>query len=110
MAYRANRDGELNDEELEVDRANNNNANGIRNAASIAIASKNPSAMLAGGTVKLADKLTDGMSTDALAKGLTKANKLMPGGRNIQDMLNGVNESGVGDAASNAANLENANT
>lgn len=110
MAYRANRDGELNDEELEIDRANNNNANDIRNAASIAIASKNPSAMLAGGTVKLADKLTDGKSTDALAKGLTRANKLMPGGRNIQDMLNGVNESGVGDAASTAANLENANT
>ena len=109
MAYRANRDGEL-DEELEIDRANNNNANDIRNAASIAIASKNPSAMLAGGTVKLADKLTDGKSTAALAKGLTKANKLMPGGRNIQDMLNGVNESGAGNAAPNSADLEDSDT
>ena len=45
-----------NNQESEEERADRNNANNIRNAAEIAIASKEPHAAAVGGAVKAADK------------------------------------------------------
>ena len=76
VAYEARKDSSYNsgDKQAQEARANANNANNIRNAADVAIASKNPYAMAAGAAVKAADKITGGKSTEALGKGMTKAN------------------------------------
>ena len=81
MAYEANRD----DRDYETARADANNTNTIRNAADVAIASKNPYAMAAGAAVKAADKFTDGKATEALGKQMTKVNQVAPGGRQVQN-------------------------
>ena len=94
-------------EESETARANKNNANNIRNAADIAIASKNPYAMAAGGAVKAADKLTGGKASEALGKALTHANSSMPGGNLRQKALNNINESGLGDKVGKAVSMKN---
>ena len=57
MAYEAYRDD---DRDLETARADANNTNTIRNAADVAIATKNPYAVAAGVAVKTADGITDG--------------------------------------------------
>ena len=85
-----------------------NNANNIRNAADVAIASKNPYGMAAGAAVKAADKLTGGKAIDAAGAGLAKANKMTgPVGNMTQNALNGINESGIGNRAGQAARLYN---
>ena len=76
------------DRKAEDERSTQNNANNIRNAADVAIASKNPYAMAAGAAVKAADKITGGKSTEALGKGMTRANKMAPGGKKIQNASN----------------------
>jgi len=91
----------------EKERADANNANNIRNAADVAIASKNPYAMAAGGIVKAADKFTGGKSTEMLGKAMTRANKMSPGGRRIQDASNKLNESGASDKIGQAAAAKN---
>lgn len=103
-SYRANRNGNYISEK---DRANENNAQNVKNAADIAIASKNPYATAAGKAVKAADKLTGGKSSEALGKGLTKATNKMPAGKSMQDMLNKANESGLGDKLGQAARVAN---
>lgn len=103
-SYRANRNGNYSSEK---DRANKNNAQNVKNAADIAIASKNPYAMAAGKAVKAADKLTGGKSSEALGKGLTKATNKMPAGKSMQDMLNKANESGLGDKLGQTARVAN---
>lgn len=103
-SYRANRNGNYSSEK---DRANKNNAQNVKNAADIAIASKNPYAMAAGKAVKTADKLTGGKSSEALGKGLSKATNKMPAGKTMQDMLNKANESGLGDKLGQAARVAN---
>ena len=103
-SYRANRNGNYSNEK---DRANKNNAQNVKNAADIAIASKNPYAMAAGKAVKTADKLTGGKSSEALGKGLTKATNKMPAGKTMQDMLNKANESGLGDKLGQTARAAN---
>ncbi|MDY5992374.1 MAG: SpoIID/LytB domain-containing protein [Bacilli bacterium] len=103
-SYRANRNENYSSEK---DRANKNNAQNVKNAADIAIASKNPYAMAAGKAVKTADKLTGGKSSEALGKGLTKATKKMPAGKAMQDMLNKANESGLGDKLGQTAIASN---
>ena len=103
-SYRANRNGNYSSEK---DRANKNNAQNVKNAADIAIASKNPYAMAAGKAVKTADKLTGGKSSEALGKGLTKATNKMPAGKTMQDMLNKANESGLGDKLGQTARAAN---
>ncbi|MGN1355336.1 MAG: SpoIID/LytB domain-containing protein [Bacilli bacterium] len=103
-SYRANRNGNYSSEK---DRANKNNAQNLKNAADIAIASKNPYAMAAGKAVKTADKLTGGKSSEALGKGLTKATNKMPAGKTMQDMLNKANESGLGDKLGQTARAAN---
>ena len=103
-SYRANRNGNYSSEK---DRANKNNAQNVKNAADIAIASKNPYAMAAGKAIKTADKLTGGKSSEALGKGLTKATNKMPAGKTMQDMLNKANESGLGDKLGQTARAAN---
>ena len=61
-----------------------NNAKNIRNAADVAIATKNPYAMAAGYAVKGLDKITGGKSTEAVGKAINKVNKVAPGGNMIQ--------------------------
>ena len=108
--YKANKDySESNfraDQKAEDDRATSNNTQNIRNAADVAIASKNGYAMAIGAAVKAADKITGGKSTEALAKGLTKANKAVPGGKAMQKGLNKLNESGAGDKIGQAARMK----
>lgn len=103
-SYRANRNGNYSSEK---DRANKNNTQNVKNAADIAIASKNPYAMAAGKAVKTADKLTGGKSSEALGKGLTKVTNKMPAGKTMQDMLNKANESGLGDKLGQTARAAN---
>ena len=100
-SYRANRKGSTS----ETERADKNNAQNVKNAADIAIASKNPYAMAAGAAVKAADKLTGGKSSEMLGKGLTDTINKMPNGKKLQKKLNKVNESGMGDKAGQAARL-----
>lgn len=109
MAYEAKREGSFNsdDKQAQEARANANNAKNIRNAADVAIASKNPYAMAAGAAVKAADKITGGKSTEALGKGMTKANKITPGGNRVQNASNKLSESGASDKIGKAAAMKN---
>ena len=104
MAYEAYRDD---DRDFETARADANNTNTIRNAADVAIASKNPYAMAAGAAVKTADKISDGKASEALGRGMTKVNQVAPGGRQVQDLSNNLSESGVGDKIGQAARIKN---
>lgn len=104
MAYQANRSY---DREEEDARSTANNANNIRNAADVAIATKNPYAMAAGAAVKVADKVTGGKSSEMLGKGMTAANKIAPGGRQVQKLSNNLNESGASDTIGKAASVKN---
>lgn len=103
-SYRANRSGNSTNDQ---DRANKNNAENVKNAADMAIASKNPYAMAAGKAVKAADKLTGGKSSEALGKGLAKAANKMPAGKLMQNMLNKANQSGSGDKSGQDAKTAN---
>ena len=107
MAYEANRGNDFsNDKEASMERNTQNNANNIRNAADVAIASKNPYAMAAGGAVKVADKLTNGKSSEALGRAMAKANSISPGGSKIQNASNRLSESGASDKIGKAASLK----
>lgn len=83
-----------------------NNANTIKNAADVAIASKNPYAMAAGGAVKLADKVSGGRASQDLGKKMNTLNKIAPGGRKIQKASNMLAETGAGDAIGKAASMK----
>lgn len=108
MAYRANRGSYGNPSVEDKDaRSNANNANNIRNAADVAIASKNPYAVAAGGAVKAADKLTGGKASEGLGKAMTNMNKMNPGGRLVQNASNRLNESGLGDKIGKVASMKN---
>ena len=100
MSYQARRNGEYTSKE-EIDSAKN--ANNIKNAANVAIATKNPYAAAAGATVKAADKLTSGKASEGLGKALSKANQIAPGGQHLQDALNNLNDSGISDKVGDAA-------
>lgn len=102
MAYEANRDPEF-----EKARADANNANTIRNAADVAIATNNPYGVAAGVAVKGADALTDGKASEALGKAMTKANQYSPGGNQVQNLSNNLSESGLGDKIGQAAAMKN---
>ncbi len=82
-----------------------NNANNIRNAADVAIATKNPYAVAAGAAVKGADKLTHGKSTELVGNAMNRANKIMPGGKKIQDLSNRMSESGASNIAGKSASI-----
>ena len=85
-----------------------NNANNIRNAADVAMASKNPYGMAAGAVVKGADKLTKGKSTEKMAELGNKINKTIPGGKKIQDASNKLSESGASDKIGQGARMMSA--
>ena len=103
MAYEANR----NDRDFETARADANNTNTIRNAADVAIATKNPYAVAGGLAVKGADAVTGGKASEALGKGFTKVNQVSPGGKQIQNLSNELSESGLGDKIGQAAAMKN---
>ena len=105
MAYEARRgDG---DKDAERARANANNANNVRNAADVAVASGNPYAMAAGGAVKIADKVSGGKASEALGKAMAKANEVSPLGKKMQDLSNKASESGASNIVGKAASLKN---
>lgn len=106
-SYQANRQGS-NENQSEDQRNAQNNAKNLRNAADVAIASKNPYAMAAGGAVKAADKLTGGKATEAAGKALNKIGKRLPAGKKLQNASNKLGESGASDAIGKAASLKNA--
>lgn len=95
------------DKRTKAQRETENNANNIRNAADVAIATKNPYAVAAGTAVKAADKLTGGRSTQALGRAMTTANKFSPGGRKIQGLSNRLSESGASDKIGKVAAAKN---
>ena len=108
MAYEANREGDNRENQMSQDERNiKNNANNIRNAAEVAKASGNPYAMAAGAAVQAADKLTGGKSTEMAAKALNNANKMAPGGNQVQNSLNKMSESGASDKIGQAAAIKN---
>lgn len=114
MAYSANRGDNYDasqsysdQKKAEDARSTQNNAKNIRNAADVAIASKNPYAMAAGAAVKAADKITGGKSTEMLGKGMTQANKMTPGGNRMQRASNQLSESGASDTIGKAASMKN---
>ena len=108
MAYEATREGDQRENQMSQDERNiQNNANNIRNAAEVAMASGNPYAMAAGAAVKAADKLTGGKSTEMAVKALNQANKMAPGGNQVQNSLNKMSESGASDKIGQAAAIKN---
>ena len=104
-SYQANRDG--NGSKSQDQRNIDNNAKNIRNAADVAIASKEPHAAAAGAAIKAADKLTGGKSTQALGKALNANNKYSPMGKQLQKASNKLSESGLSDKIGKAASLKN---
>lgn len=107
MAYEANRgDNQMSQKE----RNERNNTNTVKKVADVAIATKNPYAMAAGAAVKVADKATKGKSSEALGKALNRTNQTMPGGSQLQNGINKMNESGMTDKVGQAASMYNGAT
>lgn len=90
----------------EDERSTENNANNLRNAANVAMQTKIPHAVAAGAIVKGADKLTGGKSSEAAGKIITKINKRIPMGKQIQERSNELNESGISDAIGAATSID----
>ena len=105
-AYKANRNGDSSNPS-EKERADKNNAQNVRNAADVAIASGHPVAAAIGGAVKTADKITGGKASEGLGKAATKVMNKMPNGKAMQNASNKINESGAGDAIGKAAAMKN---
>lgn len=105
-AYKANRNGDSSNLS-EKERADKNNAQNVRNAADVAIASGHPVAAAIGGAVKTADKITGGKASEGLGKAATKVMNKMPNGKAMQNASNKLNESGAGDAIGKAAAMKN---
>lgn len=110
MAYRARGSSISDEEDMEAEKARSdaNNAKNVRNAADVAIASKNPYGVAAGTAIKGADALTGGKASEAIGKGMTAANRVSPIGRNMQNLSNKLSESGVSDGAGKIASHINA--
>lgn len=108
-AYKANRNNSDREENSssEKERADKNNAQNVRNAADVAIASGHPVAAAIGGAVKTADKITGGKVSEGLGKAATKAMNKMPNGKAMQNASNKLSESGASDAIGKAAAMKN---
>lgn len=94
------------------ERANENNANVVSNAADVAIATGNPYAMAIGAAIKVADSKTGGKCSQVLGKATTIANKLSSASgsmenNNLQKGLNFLSESGAADKIGTAASIYN---
>ena len=85
----------------------NANANNLRNAADVAMATKNPYALGIGGAIKAADKMTGGKSSEVLGKAMEKELKRSPFGGLMQKASNKLSESGASDAIGKAASMKN---
>ena len=96
-----------NTQQSERGRAAENNANNIRNAADVAIASKNPYAMAAGGALKVADKISGGKASQSLGSAVERLNRHNPMGRMVQNASNKLSESGASDKIGQAAAAKN---
>ena len=95
------------EKDQETARADANNTKNVRNAADVAIASKNPYAVAAGAAVKAADKVTGGKASAAIGKAMTKANKSSPiVGKKMQNASNKLSESGASDKIGKAASMK----
>lgn len=105
-AYKANRNGDSSNLS-EKERADKNNAQNVRNAADVAIASGHPVAAAIGGAVKTADKITGGKASEGLGKAATKVMNKMPNGKAMQNASNKLSESGASDAIGKAAAMKN---
>lgn len=108
-AYKANRNNSDREENSssEKERADKNNAQNVRNAADVAIASGHPVAAAIGGAVKTADKITGGKVSEGLGKAATKVMNKMPNGKAMQNASNKLSESGASDAIGKAAAMKN---
>ena len=106
MGYQAHRNDEDDEKQAEYERAKQNNADTLRNASDVAMASGNPYAMAAGAAVKAADKITGGKSSEMIGGAVAKTNQHAPGGKMLQGGLNALNESGAGDAIGTAASAK----
>jgi len=100
-------DDSLLSEQEKRERNAQNNANTLRNAAEVAVASGEAHAVAIGEAVKVADKATGGKSTELLGKGLERANRHNPGGKMIQGASNKLAESGLGDKIGKGAAMYN---
>ena len=101
MAYEASHGSHDAEKERNVE----NNAQNINNAADVAIASKNPYGVAAGMAVKGANALTKGNSSRLLGKGVDAASRMSPFGKKLQNLSNGINESGLGDRIGKASRM-----
>ncbi len=103
-----NTDNGTNDaQKSEQQRAADNNAKNIQNAAEVAIASKNPYAMAAGAAVKYGDKLTGGKISKGLGSATERLNRHNPMGKKVQKASNKLAESGASDKIGQAAAMKN---
>ena len=80
------------EQKTEKQRNDENNANTIKNAAEVAIATKNPYAVAAGMAIKGLDKVTGGKSTEMLGKSMTNSFKMSPNGKQFQNLSNNLSE------------------
>lgn len=87
-----------------------NNAQNLRNAADVAIASGEAHAVAIGEGVKILDKATGGKSTELLGKALERTERHAPGGKRFQDLSNKLAESGASDKIGKAASMYNGAT
>ena len=92
------------------EQATQNNANNIKNAAEVAKHSANPYAKAAGHALSAADKLTGGKASQKLGSAMTKANKMAPGGKRLQNASNKLSESGASDKIGKAASAKSGGT
>lgn len=83
-----------------------NNINTHKNAAEVAIATKNPYAMAIGYGYKALDNITDGESSKYIAQKNRMFNKIAPGGRQMQRLSNKSSESGIGDKVGQIASIK----
>ena len=82
----------------------NNNTNMVRNAADAAANSNNAYAKAIGTAIKTADKFSGGKASENLGKKINTLNKIAPGGRLGQAMMNKMSESGTTDRINSAMN------
>jgi len=94
---------------LQNNRNIENNEKNIRAAANTLKDMGVPYASPIAKGIDVADRATGGRSTRKLAKGLNRANKVLPKGRKMQQDLNNLGESGIPDAINNTSGQLNKN-
>ena len=95
---------ELSRAEMQKRRNTANNTKAVKAIANIAENSGEPTAMAIGKGIKTADALTGGKASELIGKGMNLSNKLNPGARVQQAMINKIAESGTADRIGTALN------